>query len=111
MQRGGEVGTGIGYIILTCSQVECLKQVGTSPVNFTRCNISCNLFVHFFHPLSNHVSIFSMHPCLGTSFLRVNQMICSVQLEVQDGSDYVSGVNMFAQPYRLKKNLDCLDCK
>ena len=22
-------------IILTCSQVECLQQVGTSPVNFT----------------------------------------------------------------------------
>ena len=26
-------------IILICSQVECLQQVGTSPVNFTQRNI------------------------------------------------------------------------
>ena len=51
-------------IIPTCSQVECLQHVGTSPVNFTHCNISCNLFIH---PLSSHVSIFSIHLFLGTS--------------------------------------------
>ena len=29
----------VSVIILICSQVECLQQVGTSPVNFIQCNI------------------------------------------------------------------------
>ena len=46
----------VSVIILTCSQVECLQLVGTSPVNFTQCDI-LKLFIH---PFSNHMSIFSI---------------------------------------------------